>query len=320
MLALEWVHQNIDSFGGDPTSVTIFGESAGGASVSLMSLIPRNKNRFHRVIAQSGTMTAAFAMTNATEASYAIGELTGCSKNPNNAAFVRCLRNADASTLLNNYMGYLFRDPYAFPYTFEMGPVIDGDLFKIMPEVLLKNYSSEEYNFFASLDYMTGTMKADGNLVPFSMTEAFQKHYGFNLTIGISSDEFCEIIVNAFTRDFFKNNSFISREICDKYQIKNNISEQSRQMVEMFTDFLFAFPAFESLYSHSQDNIQSRTFHYVFELDGTSLMSPSPPAWYIGPGHAEELGYFFPFGPLSSDQKRVSYVVMAYWTNFAHNG
>jgi carboxylesterase type B len=285
-----------------------------------MSLIPRNKNRFHRVIAQSGAMTALFAMTNATEASYTIGELTGCSKNLNNAAFVHCLQNANASTLLNNYLGYLYRDPYAFPYNFEIGPVIDGELFKMMPEVLLKNYSREEHKFFASLDFMTGTMKADGNLVPFSMSEVLQKHYGFNLTTGISSDAFCGIIVKSFSRDFFRNNSFISRKICDEYEVKNNVSEQSRQMVDMFTDFVFALPAFQSLYSHSQDNVQSRTFHYVFELDGVSVMSPSPPAWYIGPGHADELTYLFPFFPLSSEQKKVSSVMMKYWTNFARNG
>ncbi|XP_056007622.1 uncharacterized protein LOC125666537 isoform X2 [Ostrea edulis] len=320
MIALEWVHQNIDSFGGDPASVTIFGESAGGASVSLLSLIPRNKDRFHRVIAQSGTMTAPWALTNATEASFAIGELTGCPKNQSVSAFVHCLRNANANTLLNNYLGFVYRDPYVFPYVVEIGPVVDGDLFKMTPEILLKNYSCEEYKFFASLDYMTGTLKSDGSLIPVAMNEVFQKHYGFNLTTGISSDEFCDIIVNAFTRDFFKNNSFISKKICSEYQVKGNVSEQSRQMVDLFTDFLFAYPAFESLHHHSQDNFQSNTFHYVFELNGPSLMYALPPAWYIGPGHADELSYFFPFSPLSSEQQKVSSIMMAYWTNFVYNG
>ncbi|XP_055996001.1 uncharacterized protein LOC125647249 [Ostrea edulis] len=321
MLALEWVHQNIDSFGGDPTSVTIFGQSAGGASVSLLSLIPRNRNRFHRVIAQSGTMTVPWAMTNATEASYAIGELVGCSRSLQTTAFVRCLQSVNSSTLFNSYWEYSYRDPYAFPSFPEIGPVIDGELFKIAPASILKNHSSEEYQFFSSLDFMTGTLKADGDLVLISMTEAFQKHHGFNLTTGVSFDEFCDIIVSAFTRNFFKNNAFVFRKICDEYQSKNNVSEQSRQMVELFTDFPFVYPAFESLHHHSQDNIKANTFHYVFELDGPPLTYLSPPDWFIGPGHGYELRYLFPVNPPSSEEwKYISSVMMAYWTNFAKNG
>ncbi|KAJ8391021.1 hypothetical protein AAFF_G00097990 [Aldrovandia affinis] len=53
--ALHWVQDNIHSFGGDPGSVTIFGESAGGVSVSLLLLSPLSSGLFHRAIAESGT-------------------------------------------------------------------------------------------------------------------------------------------------------------------------------------------------------------------------------------------------------------------------
>ena len=55
MMGLKWVHENIAGFGGDPNNVTIFGESAGAASVTLLSLINGSHKYFKRVIAQSGT-------------------------------------------------------------------------------------------------------------------------------------------------------------------------------------------------------------------------------------------------------------------------
>ena len=52
--ALEWVRDNIESFGGDPDNVTIFGESAGGVAVCALMAMPAAQGLFHRVIAQSG--------------------------------------------------------------------------------------------------------------------------------------------------------------------------------------------------------------------------------------------------------------------------
>uniref|UniRef100_A0A3Q3DZC8 Carboxylic ester hydrolase n=1 Tax=Labrus bergylta TaxID=56723 RepID=A0A3Q3DZC8_9LABR len=53
--ALRWVQQHIHSFGGNPDSVTIFGESAGGVSVSLLLLSPLTDGLIQHAIAESGT-------------------------------------------------------------------------------------------------------------------------------------------------------------------------------------------------------------------------------------------------------------------------
>lgn len=56
--SLKWIKNNIAAFGGDPDNVTIFGESGGGAKVSLMMSSPQAKGLFHRAICESGTALA----------------------------------------------------------------------------------------------------------------------------------------------------------------------------------------------------------------------------------------------------------------------
>lgn len=52
--ALEWIRDNVSAFGGDPDSVTIFGESAGGAAVTQLMVAPAARGLFHRAVVQSG--------------------------------------------------------------------------------------------------------------------------------------------------------------------------------------------------------------------------------------------------------------------------
>ena len=79
-MALRWVHENIAAFGGDPDNVTIFGQSAGGGSVSILPVMKEANQYFQKVIAQSGSTTLAFPVDceAAQGKTKALLEYTGC--------------------------------------------------------------------------------------------------------------------------------------------------------------------------------------------------------------------------------------------------
>ncbi|XP_071527813.1 uncharacterized protein [Panulirus ornatus] len=62
LLALRWLQENVRSFGGDPSKVTIFGESSGGAMVHFLLMMPRANGLFRRAIMQSGTALCPWAI------------------------------------------------------------------------------------------------------------------------------------------------------------------------------------------------------------------------------------------------------------------
>jgi para-nitrobenzyl esterase len=57
--ALEWVHENIARFGGDPSNVTVFGQSAGALDTGLLMASPLSRSLFQKAIGESGTVLLA---------------------------------------------------------------------------------------------------------------------------------------------------------------------------------------------------------------------------------------------------------------------
>uniref|UniRef100_A0A8C4WGL5 Carboxylic ester hydrolase n=1 Tax=Gopherus evgoodei TaxID=1825980 RepID=A0A8C4WGL5_9SAUR len=93
--ALQWIQENIEHFGGDPGSVTIFGESAGGVSVSALVLSPLAKGLFHKAISESG-VTIKGLFTAHPEAQANVG-----SCNINNKGIFFLLQSLLISTVLD---------------------------------------------------------------------------------------------------------------------------------------------------------------------------------------------------------------------------
>ena len=59
-MALSWIHNNIQYFGGDSTKITLFGESAGSVSVSYHLLSSLSSNLFNNAIMESGSALGIF--------------------------------------------------------------------------------------------------------------------------------------------------------------------------------------------------------------------------------------------------------------------
>ena len=93
MMALRWIHENIAGFGGDPDNVTIFGESAGGGSVTTLPLVEGSHQYIRRVIAQSGAPSITVSTEEAIACTNDVMEVLGCKT-------VADLNQIDAETLL----------------------------------------------------------------------------------------------------------------------------------------------------------------------------------------------------------------------------
>lgn len=80
--AMQWVHNHIENFNGDPNSITLWGTGSGAASAGLLAMSPRSSHLVRRVIAQSGSASADWALQKnlwfAKNISIHIGEQFGC--------------------------------------------------------------------------------------------------------------------------------------------------------------------------------------------------------------------------------------------------
>jgi len=78
---LEWIRDNVASFGGDPGNVTIFGQSGGAGKVSTLLGMPAAQGLFHRAIAQSGSAVTSMPANAATESAEALMSRLGLKRN-----------------------------------------------------------------------------------------------------------------------------------------------------------------------------------------------------------------------------------------------
>ncbi|KAJ4151434.1 hypothetical protein LMH87_012135 [Akanthomyces muscarius] len=137
-LALEWVRANIAQFGGDPSRVTIYGQSSGGLSVGLHLLAhaPSSPPPFQRAIMQSTALEKGITGTYTAEAMSRVLSATNCSSTPEDHQ-VACLRALPMAALVA-----AAADTYSAAPDHNIGdiwlPQVDGDFLPDAPSALVR--------------------------------------------------------------------------------------------------------------------------------------------------------------------------------------
>ena len=290
--ALEWVRDNVGQFGGDASNVTIFGESAGSLSVSLLQASPLARGLFHRAIGQSGGAFQPMAFR-AEAKTYAVtaesrGEQFGAAlAGEGGDATLAGLRAATAEQVLETFQS----DP-AFSNYGSLA-IVDGDV--IVEEVaatfaggrqadvpvLIGSNADEATTFMAYFEPLFGTGVE-----------------GFNAYLAATLPEAAAAIEGPYPAA--------------------DDEQASRAWVDLFGDVLFAYPM--RAWARGMENVASDAYLYWF-----TWVPPVAESERYGAFHAGEIGYVFGdldlFDAVPTDADRAFSETMAnIWTQFAKTG
>lgn len=185
ILALKWVQENIEAFGGDPSKVTLMGQSAGAKSAANLLVTPAAKNMFHQAILQSGATQCIRDTVTATKITEIFLKELGLKKETaaeilkmDGASIIEAQKRAYKKINI----GHIF------------GPVLDKRTILESPEAYIKEgkvgdisviigYNSKE------LYYSNPSQEKDRNAI----INTFQNTYGINWNIALERyDQFCK--------------------------------------------------------------------------------------------------------------------------------
>lgn len=357
-LAIQWVHDNIKSFGGDPDSVTLFGNSAGGAAVTYQAIHPGNKGLFHRVIAQSGSCFASWALQKKPEVNFNwYVASVGCDF-IEYSDVLSCLRSKSANDLATRATKFV--------------PVVDKDFLLESPyELSLRRSEAgrSAMNFFTSLDFLNGVTSSDGAYALGDWSARIAKenwymdsNYSTDLSDGVPSYFYNTKYIPELLSDICGNVlKALTQRVIHQYtnwSDPDNPVAVRNKLVEIVSDVTFFVPGLyaSKLHNGMKNNVtleeiinsdenalnarpmtrQTNTFFYVFNHKPSFAPEPK---WLTGATHVMELPYVFGFPKslewkliqdyymyvidpftISQEDIALSHQMMTFWANFAKNG
>ncbi|KAK3746976.1 hypothetical protein QZH41_002528 [Actinostola sp. cb2023] len=294
--ALKWVQENIAGFGGDPNSVTLLGESAGGASVTFHYLTPLSKGLFHRAIAVSGVDLSPFATRpkdDVTKISAQIAKNLNCYSRVS-SEMLQCLRTLPSSSFINT------RTP-------NLTPFVDSYFLPDDPKKM------REEGRFHKLPLMSGFVSHEGSFI------LKQRQPEYNIP------GFKEYLGNFLQHEFHQKNEFALDALEFQYTPWVDVHDRHKirkKLVDMLTDYFVAAPTHAVLTMHSDSGAPT----YMFEFSHRSKLKESPE--WMGVVHGDTTAYKFGAPLLNTrvmqqfdnDDKNISDMLVHLYLNFAKFG
>ena len=333
-LALQWVNENIDAFGGDKERVTIFGESAGSMSVSMQMMYPSNKGLFRSGIAQSGALgLPGIYLENNIEIAKYYAQNMSCSTETIDEVF-QCLKEASPEQIMKVVKDAVESGGLAAAARVGATPTVDGKFIKNNLNELLKKAeteTSEEINFFRSIKLINGINGNEGALFLMMLGDAEALD-----DLEITREQMnTQQIPGAMAIVFGgKPVPDVAKQLLiSEYTDWGNPDDPKRlreQVLDLFGDIYFNAPGIEMSRVHcNASNVDSYVYNFLPKLDKSLIRLPK---WAKFANHGDELGpvFGYNFDPEAlfniseytppEWELDLSKRMMKYWTNFAKTG